>query len=106
VLRIIARHLKKSVDVAKVDPKLPLLDHAESKGLVLPYGCRSGSCGACRVTIFKGLDLLQPMAPIEEDTLLRCEDPPNVRLACQAQPRAGAQGDLELEPAPEIDPLL
>lgn len=31
-----------------------ILDAAESAGVALPYGCRSGSCGACRGQVIEG----------------------------------------------------
>ena len=86
-------------------PNSPLLDELEKQKIVLSFGCRSGSCGVCRVSIHKGLELLGPVGVIEADTLSRCQDGPEVRLACQACFKPGAVGDMELERAPEIGSL-
>ena len=38
----------------KGDPEKPLLDLAEENDIDLDYGCRSGSCGDCRVRLLEG----------------------------------------------------
>lgn len=38
----------------EVHPGEPILDAALRQGLLLPYGCRGGSCGACIMTILSG----------------------------------------------------
>lgn len=63
---------------------LALLDLAEDEGLAMPFGCRSGSCGSCRIEIIEGHELLAPRTFLEEDTLSRHQDPANIRLACRA----------------------
>lgn len=82
----------------------PILDLVETQGLVLPYGCRAGSCGSCRVTVTAGADLLEARGPVEQDTLERCKDPEHVRLACRVRVRAGASGDICVQVAPPVDP--
>ncbi len=79
-----------------------VLDVAEEGKLSLPYGCRSGSCGSCRVIVLEGLELLEARTPIEEDTLDRCKDPSNTRLACRARFKANAEGTLCLSIAPAV----
>jgi len=89
-------------DVEIRDSNLALLDVAEEAGLKLPYGCRSGSCGGCRVVVEQGASMLEARTPIEEDTLIRCQDPETVRLACRARFAEGAEGELVLRVAPEV----
>ena len=36
------------------DTEMPLLDLAEENDVDLDYGCRSGSCGDCRVLLLNG----------------------------------------------------
>jgi uncharacterized protein YcbX/ferredoxin-NADP reductase len=36
------------------DNKTTLLDQAENNGVHIPYNCRAGFCGACRVTLVQG----------------------------------------------------
>ena len=68
----------------------------------LPYGCRAGSCGVCRVIVLKGLEALGEKGFVEQDTLTNCKDPADIRLACQAKVKKDFQGELLLEAAPEI----
>ncbi len=86
---------------------LSLLDWAETGGVTLPYGCRAGSCGSCRVVVKTGMEHLEECTPTEVDTLRRCQDPADVRLACRAQVRESCVGEIELEVAPPVkDPIL
>lgn len=66
-----------------------LLDHGE----LLPHGCLSGSCGACRVEILEGKENLQAAGVIEKDTIQSlqkefgeefCRDK-EIRLSCRAK---------------------
>ena len=41
----------------------------EKKGIELPHGCLSGSCGACRIEILEGAENLEPAGAIESDTI-------------------------------------
>lgn len=53
-------------------------------GATLPFGCRMGSCGTCRVLIEDGMKNLNPHTQQEEDlfeTLTSVGD--NERLGCQ-----------------------
>jgi ferredoxin len=86
------------------DDTLTVLDVIERHGVKLPFGCRSGSCGVCRVTVKGSLHLLKPRGIVEEDTAARCHDPETIRLACQLQVLATAQSSedsLEFAIAPE-----
>ena len=85
----------------EVKENLPLLDHCEEVGISIPFGCRSGSCGSCRVEILEGAELLQAVGPMERDTLDRCGDVDNnVRLACRVRFASTEQaGCLKIAPA-------
>ena len=61
----------------------PLLERIESTGRKMPHGCRSGSCGSCLVWVKNGMDALSPIDAIERDTLSRCGDASEGRLACR-----------------------
>jgi ferredoxin len=82
-----------------------LLDQIESAGFAFPFGCREASCGVCRIQVLAGGDLLDPPTISEEDTLARCHDPPNVRLACSARIQAaGAERICLADPPPVVLP--
>lgn len=85
------------------DPKgKSLLDLFEQGGARMPFGCRAGSCGVCRVRVTKGRDGLSPLGVVEEDTLMRCQDSPEIRLACQAEVHSTGDIELEVSIAPEV----
>ncbi len=83
--------------------ELTLLDLVEEQGLTLPYGCRAGSCGSCRIQITEGMELLESPGPMEKDTLVRCEDDETVRLACRTRFKAsGLSGNLRIQKAKDL----
>lgn len=61
----------------------------EEKGIKLPHGCLSGSCGSCRIEILSGEDNLLPASFIEQDTInsiMHEYDPSKkIRLSCRAK---------------------
>ncbi|MGE9290266.1 MAG: ferric reductase-like transmembrane domain-containing protein [Puniceicoccales bacterium] len=61
-----------------------LLELGESAGLTLPFGCRSGVCGACKQTIGEG--------EVEYDSPPAADPGKGACLLCQAKPA----GDLTL----------
>jgi ferredoxin-NADP reductase/anaerobic selenocysteine-containing dehydrogenase len=61
-----------------------LLDIAESQGIEMKYGCRTGGCGECKVTVSKGEHLNASTEGLTPDELEQ-----GVRLACMCFP----QGD-------------
>ena len=71
----------------------PLVDIAEAGGADLTFGCRSGSCGTCRIRVREGLEHCSPMTAEERDFLQGLQAPPDQRLACQVK----VQGDLVIE---------
>lgn len=83
-----------------------IFDALANQGEILPHGCLSGSCGACRTEICQGLENLAPPSPIEENTInsilehlkqTKGEDYIKgrpLRLACRARVR----GDISIKP--------
>ena len=70
----------------------PLQDIADAAGADLTFGCRSGSCGTCRVRVRAGLDHCSAMTPEERDYLRGVDAPADHRLACQVR----ARGPIEI----------
>ena len=74
-----------------------LYDALFDRGVELPHGCLSGSCGACRVEIIEGNDQLTPAGVIENNTIeaLKIEftekfgaefvQKKEIRLSCRAK---------------------
>ena len=88
---------EKLFDISETPAGDALLDRLESKGLRMPFGCRSGSCGACLVLVKSGAESLSPVDAVERDTLERCGHGPTARLACRVRVQAGANVELNLE---------
>lgn len=68
---------------------------AEEKGLDIPFGCGSGTCGTCLINITSGKDNLSEMTEQEEFTLeaFGVETDGETRLACQCK----VSGDVSFE---------
>ena len=49
----------------------------------VPFGCKDGECGCCRITIEEGAENLSPKNEKEKQVL--GNDNPNERLACQTK---------------------
>jgi ferredoxin len=83
-----------------------IFDALDNHGYVLPHGCLSGSCGACRVEVQEGSENLKEAGTIEKDTIKAIKENyirihgrdalegKTVRLAC----RAKILGDLVIKP--------
>lgn len=56
------------------DEPYSLLERLEQVGITLPYQCRSGYCGMCRVRLHKGTPeyFREPMAWLNEGEILPC----------------------------------
>ncbi len=94
---------KKELKLIKEELEGPLLEILEKKKIKHPFGCRSGTCGVCRMEIFTGQEALSPPRLSEEDTLKRCEDDPNrVRLCCQVELWWNEGMIVEIAEAPEV----
>ncbi len=70
-----------------------LYDSLAEQGEVLPHGCLSGSCGACRIEIVRGKENLQGAGVIERNTIeairsdlsLGASQQIEIRLSCRAK---------------------
>jgi ferredoxin len=83
-----------------------IYDALYERGLELPHGCLSGSCGACRIEVMEGADLLVPPGAIETDTINAITEEcvklhgenfihnKTIRLSC----RAKILGDILIRP--------
>ncbi len=60
-----------------------------------------GRCSTCRVRVAAGGELLGVPTPLERQTLVRINAPPDVRLACQLRPTADLGVDLLVRPSRE-----
>jgi len=56
---------------------------ADAAGADITFGCRTGSCGTCRVRVVDGLEHCSEPGPEERDFLKGLDAPPDQRLACQ-----------------------
>ncbi|HJV37680.1 MAG TPA: 2Fe-2S iron-sulfur cluster-binding protein, partial [Geothrix sp.] len=61
----------------------PLQTIADAAGADITFGCRTGSCGTCRVRVAEGLGHCSEMGPEERDFLQGLDAPADQRLACQ-----------------------
>ncbi|MGK0440775.1 MAG: ferredoxin-NADP reductase [Pseudohongiellaceae bacterium] len=63
-----------SIEQAWSEKDGSLLDFAESHGLNLEFGCRSGQCGACKAELISGAVsyLTEPSSPLKEGEVLLC----------------------------------
>ena len=84
---------------AHADDGARLVDICDDVRAAVPFSCRSASCGACRIEVLEGADLLEPPHADELEVLqVFGDDPTRRRLACQARVRPGA-GRLRLRAA-------
>jgi ferredoxin len=66
---------------------------ADAAGADITFGCRTGSCGTCRVRVAEGLANCSEPGSEERDFLKGLDAPPDQRLACQVT----VQGDVAIE---------
>ena len=85
-----------SVEVC-VGPGERLMDIIDENALPVTFGCRSGNCGTCRVTVEAGAESLEP-AESTERALLRSQPGDQLRLACRIRTRASAGADEDRQP--------
>lgn len=74
-----------------------LYDALYDRGVELPHGCLSGSCGACRIAVLEGENNLAAPGVIENNTIEALKDEfksikgeefvqkTNIRLSCRAK---------------------
>lgn len=76
-----------------------LFNSLEEQGFHLDHGCLSGSCGACKVVVTQGLELLDHAGAVESDTIAAITKEQklgdNIRLSCRA--KVIAEGIIVLE---------
>ncbi len=78
-----------------------IYDALSDRGEVLPHGCLSGSCGACKIEVCAGEENLSVIGPIEQNTIdsIKTEirsknlipdiEKKIIRLACRAKINKG-----------------
>jgi ferredoxin len=71
----------------------PLQRIADAAGADITFGCRTGSCGTCRVRIAEGLHHCGEPGSEERDFLKGLDAPGDQRLACQVV----VTGDVDIE---------
>ena len=71
----------------------PLQRIADAAGADITFGCRTGSCGTCRVQVTAGLLHCSEPSPEERDFLKGLDAPADQRLACQVT----VHGDVDIE---------
>ena len=101
--RVSIQDTNKTIDVNEGEI---LYDSLFDRGVELPHGCLSGSCGACRVEILAGKENLQDPGVIEQNTIDALKDEyqklhgeefvaqKEIRLSC----RAKIKGDVTIRP--------
>lgn len=73
-----------------VSPGTTLSRAALDAEATIPFGCRAGTCGACVLRVERGLETLDAMGFVEQDTLnVIGVDDPCARLGCQIILRSG-----------------
>ena len=75
--------IKPSEHTFTVESGETVLEAALRQGLSLPYGCRNGSCGACKGKIVQGI---VNYGRYNEETLTNTEKQQGFALFCCAQP--------------------
>ena len=71
----------------------PLQKIADAAGADITFGCRTGSCGTCRVRVAEGLVNCSEPGAEERDFLRGLDAPPDQRLACQVS----VHGDVAID---------
>jgi len=71
----------------------PLQRIADAAGADITFGCRTGSCGTCRVHVVKGMEHCSEAGAEERDFLKGLDAPADQRLACQVT----IHGDVAIE---------
>ncbi len=71
----------------------PLQRIADAAGADITFGCRTGSCGTCRVRITEGLARCSEPGSEERDFLRGLDAPSDQRLACQVH----IHGDVAID---------
>jgi ferredoxin len=72
-------------------PGESLLDAIDERELPVPFGCRAGTCGTCRIQVDEGMAALEPPDEREQFQLGKLIGT-NLRLACRAKVRSFDEG--------------
>lgn len=67
----------------QADNQLSILEHGEASGLILPYSCRAGMCGRCKVKLESG-----EVRQLASDGLTDAEKDQGFILACSCIPQS------------------
>lgn len=87
--------IKPSDEVIELPRNSVLTDLEEVQETIIPFGCRSGACGACAIEILEGLSNLPEADETERAFLVTLGYPEErYRLACQCR----LQGDIMIRP--------
>ncbi len=98
--------IKDTDKVIEVNEGEILYDSLYDRGVELPHGCLSGSCGACRIAVLEGAEHLAKAGIIETNTIDALKDEfkttkgeefvnsTEIRLSC----RAKVLGDVTIKP--------
>jgi ferredoxin len=62
-----------------------LVDLCDAVRAPVPFSCRAATCGTCRIEILQGAEFFETPLDAEAELLLLLGDPPEIRLACQAE---------------------
>jgi len=65
---------------AEISDNTPIKETCEEK-LGIPFGCKNGICGVCKINVTEGIENLSEKNEKEEDMF---PNEPNIRLACQS----------------------
>ena len=76
--------LSKSGQEIACDGEESILDVAEAEGADLPFGCRMGACGACKVKKLEGEVVYDDDVDCEEGSILACVARPVNRVVIEA----------------------
>lgn len=61
-----------------------LLEQLESQGIRVPYSCRAGICGCCRIRLIEGeVSALKQSAIGDDGTILSCSCIPKTPLVLE-----------------------
>lgn len=87
--------IKLSGDLIELPQNSALTDLEEVQENVIPFGCRSGACGACVIEVLEGITNLTEADDVERAFLATLGYPKErYRLACQCR----LQGDIIIQP--------
>jgi ferredoxin len=78
---------------AEAPEGIGLAEVAEAVGADITFGCRTGSCGTCRVRVIRGLEACSAPDSEERDFLAGLGASADQRLAC----RVKLKGDVAIE---------